>query len=653
MRGPKILIVEDEQIVALDLKERIQAMGYGVAAVAGTGDAAIAQSRAVRPDLVLMDIKLQDHIDGIEASDRIRRELDVPIVFVTAYADAKTLERAKAALPLGYVLKPFEDRELQVVIELALYRHDTERRLRESEAWLHATLRSEADAVIATNADGTVRFMNPLAEFLTGWKRDDARGLRLDRIFQVHRAPSPPEDPIAHDVLLAKDGSERPVECQATPIRDEAEHSYGVVWVFRDITERKRVEDGQRLMARTSALLTSSLDFASTIAKATGPVVPLLGDWCLVDLLEEDDHVRPVATAHANGQKAKALRTLTRRKLLGLDVEGVSRVIHSGKSELHNDIAGQERLRRALAIERRDPVWALEARSLICVPLSVRREGRVLGALTLGSERPARRYGPFDLLLAEDLARRIAVAIDNARLYRDTQRAVGQREEVLAIVSHDLKNPLATILANAQMIARAIGDSDDRIRKRAIGVVHSAERMYRLISDLLDVGKIDAGQLAIRATSWSAARLIREAVEMFETDASDRSIDLQAPAVSDDLAVHCDRDRVLQVFANLIGNALKFAPEGGHVRVEARRADSDIRFSVEDDGPGVPPEQRSHLFERYWQPQHAVHKGTGLGLYIAKGIVDAHGGHIGFEPAAPRGCRFWFTLPAAMAAPLG
>jgi PAS domain S-box-containing protein len=245
-----ILVVEDESIIALDIKTTLQALGYDVRAIASTGQEAIDKAEQVRPDLVLMDIHLRGEMDGIDAIHRIRKQLDVPVIYLTAYADPATVQRARETEPYGYLLKPFEQRELQIVIEMALHRHEVQRRLRESERWLSATLRSIGDSVIATDGEWRVRFMNPAAEKLTGWQADEAIGRELAQIVPVSIAGQPrplaAEDQrsrggIARGTLTTRDGRRVPIEESSTTIRDEAGRVVGSVLAIREsVSNRSR-----------------------------------------------------------------------------------------------------------------------------------------------------------------------------------------------------------------------------------------------------------------------------------------------------------------------------------------------------------------------------------------------------------------------------
>jgi PAS domain S-box-containing protein len=230
----------------------------------------------MRPDLVLMDIRLKGDMDGVEAAEEICTRFDIPVIYLTAYADENTLQRAKVTEPYGYILKPFEERELRTNIEMALYKYEMERKLKESERWLATTLRSIGDAVIATDAQGCVMFMNPVAEALTGWKQEEALGKDLTEVFHIMNeetctvVESPVERALQegvavgladHTILIARDGTKTPIDDSAAPIRDEKENITGVVLTFRDVTERRRAEEALKAAQEYArSIIDSSLD---------------------------------------------------------------------------------------------------------------------------------------------------------------------------------------------------------------------------------------------------------------------------------------------------------------------------------------------------------------------------------------------------------
>jgi PAS domain S-box-containing protein len=244
----KILMVEDESIVAIDLQHRLTGMGYSVPAVAASGQDALKKASEIRPDLVLMDIRLRGDMDGIEVAEQIRDLLDIPPVYLTAYTDEDTLRRAKITEPFGYIVKPFDERTLRSTIEMALYRCKTERQLKQREAWLKAILRCVSEGVIAADQHCQIALMNPGAEALTGWKQEEALNADLSDVFQVIDAEtrSPAENLMAavcrkHEevalpnssLLIARAGAEAPVEGTAVPIVDDKGSVTGVVVAFR------------------------------------------------------------------------------------------------------------------------------------------------------------------------------------------------------------------------------------------------------------------------------------------------------------------------------------------------------------------------------------------------------------------------------------
>jgi two-component system cell cycle sensor histidine kinase/response regulator CckA len=270
MTRPQIMVVEDESIVAEDMKAMLEGFGYTVPAVAFSGEEAVRKAFDTRPDLVLMDIVLKGQMSGVEAVERIRSRCNIPVVYVTAYADEKTVRRAKATEPYGYILKPFDARELQTAIEIALYKHQMERKLHESEQRLTMTLCSIDDAIITTDHRGRVTFMNPRAEALSGWSQETGVARHVAEVLQLRHDTA--EELFEHPVvkvlrggavvhfadhylrLVAKDGTERPIEDGAAPLWDNQGNVIGAVLVFQDITERRQLQESLAQSQKMDAL---------------------------------------------------------------------------------------------------------------------------------------------------------------------------------------------------------------------------------------------------------------------------------------------------------------------------------------------------------------------------------------------------------------
>jgi len=273
--------------------------------------------------------------------------------------------------------------------------------------------------------------------------------------------------------------------------------------------------------------------------------------------------------------------------------------------------------------------------------------GRILGGLLVASSRAERRLGPADLRFLEAVAQHAALALEKARLYRQLQRTIQQRDEVLGIVAHDLRNPLGTIIMLAGLLPRAGTEAKRPPGELGEMVLRAASRMNRLIQDLLDVTSMEAGHLSIQRARVPAGQVLSDSAQAYQQLASPASLELRLDVAPDLPEVWADRDRLLQVFENLIGNAVKFTEPGGRITVGAASREGEVLFWVVDTGAGIAAEDLPHLFDRFWQGRRADRRGAGLGLPIAKGIVEAHGGRIWVESTPGRGSSFFFTIPTA------
>ncbi len=257
MKKTKILVVEDEIIVARDIRNMLVGLGYEVTGVVPGARAAIQKAQETDPDIVLMDVMLQGKVTGVEAAEKIYTDFSIPVVYLTAYADSTTVQRAKKTEPFGYIIKPFEERELQTTIEIALYKYKMQMKLKERERRLYTILKSIGDGVIATDKNGSITFMNPLAEILTGWKLDLALDRTLSDVFKVMNQKPGKLQKISvkkilkgessvlsnGPILVSNNGKKTPIEPRLEPIKDDGGNISGVVLAFTDITARKLAEE--------------------------------------------------------------------------------------------------------------------------------------------------------------------------------------------------------------------------------------------------------------------------------------------------------------------------------------------------------------------------------------------------------------------------
>jgi signal transduction histidine kinase len=424
----------------------------------------------------------------------------------------------------------------------------------------------------------------------------------------------------------------------------EPEDGAGAVLRFRNRSTR-RAADVQLLrawyrsdlLAELSEALGNALELESMLERVARLLVASFAEWCVIRTRTADvGGMAPSARAHHDTSRTALLD--------GLVLSPVVRVLDTGRSESHHRGSDQDATAISDSEQGERTLEALGLSSLLVIPLA--SNGVVLGAVALG--RHPGEYDALDRALAEDVAHRIAVALDVSVHHALAQRAARAREDLLAIVSHDLRIPLTTITMVATHVKRS-PETPEAMRRDADTILRNLRRMERLIRDLLDCSRLESGRLRVEIGRCNLTELLVQVVEAARPLAGRRTVALEAPANESGPVVVCDRERVLQVLDNLIGNALKFTPEGGTVTVRLDERERDARVVVADTGCGIAPDQVPHLFERYWQGRsgdpHEARRGVGLGLFITKGLVEAQGGIVAVESRLGEGSAFSFTLP--------
>jgi PAS domain S-box-containing protein len=532
---------------------------------------------------------------------------------------------------------------------------DAERRLAAEQAaraeaeagWrrLESVLEATSDAFFRLDAEWRLTYVNARAERFWNLPRAALLGRVVQDVFPtiagseaeaVMSRVMEQRRPIRREVFSPV--VRRWIEMHAFPTDD------GLSVFFHDIENRHRREAGERLLADAGEALAGSLEMDEMLRRLAETAAGPFAAWAVAHLAAGPS-AAVCGVAHAQGSLTPALAELLR----AAPVEGrhpVALALASGEAAL---LAGSDEvLADAFPLEaQRRQAREMGAASAIVAPLQAR--GRTVGALTFVRGPGAPAYEPADVELAMELARRAALAVDNARLYAEARAATRAREEVLAVVSHDLRNPLNAILL-ASIVLDEYGDPGrwtERERQQIRAIRNSADQMTALIHDLVEVVALESGTRVMHLDRVEPAKAMRAAAEMYHGLAAEKGIALAVDVAADVPDVRADRARVLQVLSNLVGNALKFTPRDGQVTLGAHRAgDGSVGFYVADTGPGIPAEHVPRLFDRFWQAQRGDRKGLGLGLAIAKGIVEAHGGRIWAETAPGRGSTFFFTLPA-------
>jgi PAS domain S-box-containing protein len=506
-------------------------------------------------------------------------------------------------------------------------------------------------AIVEIDFDGLVRFANrPFREWFVGARRKLV-GVPLATI--AERFDTALRGPIESAMagtrsireaqFAAPGGRIRDVRATCIPRRDVAGVLVGVVISATDVSDEKRRLSSERFLAQATEDLFATLEPEVSLQTVADNAISYLADWFSVELVRDDGSLEQVAVAHRDSDRLLLAGQLRRSYA---PPAAVRRAVKNGVPEIQDHVGIEQLRERAEDEVHLEILRRMDIGPTMIVPLSA--HGVVLGAFEMArSPSSGRTFGPADLALAEELARRAALAIENARLFELTRRAVVAREQLLAIVCHDLRDPLGVIRARSELLRQRMETSGtgSSVGKTVEAIERATSRMDELVSALADATRLRAGRLSIQAQPCDVMALAREAVAGVTDAAAARGIDLSLSAQVDQAMAMIDPDRVLQVLANLLGNAVKFTQEGGRVELRVGLGKDMVDIAVIDNGPGIAREDLAHIFDRYWQLAPGQRRSSGLGLYIARGIVDAHRGRIWAESQPGHGTALRVSLP--------
>jgi PAS domain S-box-containing protein len=553
---------------------------------------------------------------------------------------------------------PIQSEEGTITGVVLVFRDVTEAR-RSIEARLHlaAIVEASDDAIISNNLDGIIVSWNQGAERLYGYRAEEVIGKPLAILTPPDHLNELPQilsqirrgERLDHyeTVRTCKDGRRVDVSLTISPIKDASGKIVGASKIAHDITARKRQEAELRFLAESSKLLAELLDVPSTLQKVAGLAVPHFADWCTVDLLDPDGSLRRLAVAHVDPAKIQLAHELHRRYPPDpKGSRGVWHVLRTGRSELLAEIPDSLLVETIQNAERLRILRELGLTSYMGVPLTVR--GKPIGVITFVTAESGRRYGPDDVRLAEDLAQRAAVAIENARLYSELKETDRRKDEFLAMLAHELRNPLAPI-RNALHIMKMPGANGEDIENARQMTERQVQYMVRLVDDLLDVSRIMRGRIELRKELVELATVLVHAVETAQPMIDARGQQLIVSVPPDSLRLEADATRLTQVVANLLHNAAKFSQRSGRIWLTAEREGKEAIVRVRDEGAGIRAELLAHIFELFVQGERTLERsqgGLGIGLTVVQKLVELHGGSITAHSEGPgKGSEFILRLP--------
>ena len=671
MPEASILIVEDEAIVAADLAGKLHRLGYAISGSTACGEEALALARERAPALVLMDIRLAGAMDGVTTAEHIRRECDVPVIFLTAHSDRATLERAKLTEPFGYILKPYDELELETHIEMALYKHQADEALRKSEQRFRAAFDQGGIAMAISSLDGRLLKVNAAFAVMLGYC-DEAAMVTSSYLAFTH-----PDDLAANRAGIQRlaqgdistfridkryfhqDGHLVWVDMSAVAVHDDAGAPKYLVTHASDITPRKLAEEALKKTNRTleayshsnQALLRAS-DEASYLQEVCRIIVEDCGHPLVWIGYAEDDDTRSVRPVACSGFEEGYLDTV---RVSWADCE-------RGRGPTGTAI----RTRQVACCRdmQTDPAFlpwraqALQRGYAASIALPMLNDERAFGALTIYFREPD-PFSAEEVALLEKLASDCAFGITTLRMRAAHAEAEAERERLLDavqlhasemqtfvhLVSHDLRAPLTVINGYQSMLMDYLGTQvDEFVRSSIDAIARASKQMDVMIDDLAMAARLEGGQWPLSRTPLGLADWLPAFLQRSAQALEVQRVQVELPETLP--TINADADRLERIMMNLISNALKYSEPGTLVSVQVQPRAGEMAITITDRGQGIAAHDVPHLFEKFYRAASSRKaEGIGLGLYVTRLMVEAHGGRIRVDSEAGKGSTFSFTLP--------
>jgi PAS domain S-box-containing protein len=572
-------------------------------------------------------------------------EFDFPLTAVLG-ADERTLLSA-----LAHQCGQAIDRARLYVAEM---------RAKEAIAAVHrrqaTVLEAIADGFVTFDREWRYGYVNRVAAELVGRQPEDLIGRVLWDVY-----PDARDTPFASVLREAMtSGRQASGEAYSTAIGGWIEYrtyptEEGLSVVIRDISERRRHDERLRFLAEASTLLSSSLDYETTLSNIAELAVPALASSCVIDLVGEDGQLERVATVFDSGELSRLVGELRRRNPLTAETRHPAlQVLATGESIFYPEIAPGD---LGQVVDDRPDSLALARRlnPTSCVFVALRARGRTLGVMSLSTAGTRRRFDQQDLALIEDIAQRVGMAVDNARLHEAERRARGEAEaanqaksDFLAIMSHELRTPLTAVVGYTELLSdEVVGPVNETQRDHLARVRASSEHLLMLIEDILSYARIEAGRELVRIEDFGLAALLEQASVIIRPLAEKKSLEFTLAGGNARAVMRSDPQKVRQIIINLLANAVKFTTKGS-VRLGARVYDDRVAFEVADTGPGIAREHLDRVFDAFWQVDQRMTRksgGTGLGLSVARQLARLLGGDVSVRSTTGEGSVFTVDLP--------
>lgn len=603
MPNPQIMIVEDERIIAEYIQSSLKTLGYIVGDIASSGEEAIEKAGNIRPDLVLMDIKIRGEMDGIEVAGELRSKFDIPVVYLTAYSDAELLNRAKKTEPLGYVIKPFGESELQTAIEIALYKNEMEKKLKESDKKFRMLFENASEGIMYIDRSWNIIDINPRALEILGCESDEIEGQNFKELLPTISMDSSIVTTAFENILSGpsqfkieweltnKKGTKQTLLAHISLIK-EVDDVIGISLILQDITARRHVED----ILRERAEIIDAMNDGVLIFDLDGNVISANGAFCnLFDLKPQE----------VIGKSFMELPGIERQK-----PQDMKKILALFVDIWEKDMINPVELTIIGEGNKRIPVSVSSGKILDS-------KGNPIRLITVIRDITERKLAEEELIRSEKLA------------------GIGT---LASGIAHEINNPLAAILGYAEIIQYQ--ENPELMKEFAKQIVYSAEKAADIILWLSKYSR-EAKDTIISDVDLN--QVINKSIEALKRTRSTSNIDVVA-CLRTIPKIKGNPTELRQIFLNLLYNAMDSLQNNGNINISTRAKDGFVEVDVIDSGIGIPKENLNRIFEPFYSTKE---KGScaGLGLYIVSMLVKKHQGEISVESQQGSGSTFTLKLP--------